>query len=739
MRFSPSPASTTTDRIPPEAWRYYGLLAVALILVLATAIISLRSTVLLRESIDAVGHSQRVLRGLSDSEAAMAEQEAALRAFLQDTNGELDSAFVAADERMLAEARMLGALLDDNDQRGAPVRLLTEAADTRSRISRSMVAMHGSESPSGSERQMDELRNAAASRSYRAALLAMRSIENRILETGRSAMLAQLDRTRNAIVVAGGLAAVSGVLGLWLLRRSRIAWKRQVVAELEASRARRQNEEKSMFLANISHEIRTPMNAIFGFSQLLGDVASGERERQYARSITSAGRALLSLVNDILDLTKIEAGKLEIDALPIDPRELVDGTLILFTQLAADKGLHLRADIADNTPTQVLTDPVRLRQVLTNLVGNAIKYTDCGGVLVRMWSSAGIPPPAMNLHLSVEDSGIGIAGDKLEQIFQPFVQTGGIGPRREGTGLGLSISRRLVELMGGQIRVASEPGRGSVFEVVLPYDPEAPAVAAAPPPAAALRPDALAPLKLLIVDDIDLNRELITALFDGSHHTVLEAADGAEAIVAVRRERPDVVLMDVRMPVMDGVTARARIRDDPALDTVKLIAVTASSLDDEERGLRASFDGYLRKPYTREEMVSEIARVLQVPINTPVVAAARPPAKPEGESVPKDARSSSPRLTPARVAFAPEVAATLAQMAGPRWHELTRSLAMRDIGAFADEVAALASADTLPALHHWARRLRNAVDLFDVTTAESVLGRYPTHLREAGIDAAKEK
>jgi signal transduction histidine kinase/CheY-like chemotaxis protein len=730
MSSSATPAPEVRHRSPPDAWIHYWLLAIALALVVATAVTSLRGTDLLRESIDIVGHTQRVLRALIECEAALAEQESAIRSYLEAPSLEGAAKFRAADERLLNQTNLLGSLVSDNPEQRVSTRQLAETAAARSQLSRRIAGIDPGDAQRSNAGRSDELRNSGLSSSFRATVLTMRGLENRLLEARRTTMLAQLDSTRGTIIVAGGLAAVSGVLGLWMLRRSRIAWQRQLVAELEASRARRQNEEKSMFLANISHEIRTPMNAIFGFSQLLGDVATGERERQYARSITSAGRALLSLVNDILDLTKMEAGKLEIDRVPADPRELVEGTLTLFTQLAAAKGLSLRADLAADVPRQLRMDPVRVRQVLTNLVGNAVKYTDSGGVLVRMWCAAATTPwPAMSLHLAVEDSGIGIAADQLERIFQPFVQTGGAGPRREGSGLGLSISRRLVDLMGGRIRVASEPGQGSVFEVVLPFDAEARSEASVNAPPAALRPDALPPLKVLIVDDVALNRELMAAIFDGSHHTVFEAGNGADAIASVRRDRPDVVLMDMRMPVMDGLTARAHIRDDPMLDAVRLIAVTASSLGDDDRALRASFDGYVRKPYTREEIVVEIARVMSVPI-APAVAAPAPIDRAAAPSVP---------VQSARVAFAPQVADALAQMAGARWTELTRSLAMRDIGAFADEVAALASFDTLPALHTWATRLREAVQLFDVVAAESMLGRFPTHLRESGIAPATEQ
>gem|GEM_PF-591073 len=740
MRSSATPTPAFSGRRPQDGWLYYALMGLALGLVLATAIISLRSTGFLRQSIALVGKTQQVMRAGYASEAAMDDVGTALRDYLERPSRALALAVLSADQQMLEKTRLLGLLANDSVELNEMVLQLSESAQTRSATSRAIVTAPEPRAPNNPASQADALLDAAAARILRSSVRSIRGVHIRRLEARRATMVEQLDRTRDTIIIAGGLAALSGALGLWLLRRSRIAWQRQVVAEIEASRAQRENEEKSMFLANISHEIRTPMNAIFGFSQLLGDVATGERERHYARSITSAGRALLSLINDILDLTKIEAGKLEIEAVALDPRELLESSLVLFAQLAAEKGLTLRSDVAGTVPAQLLADPLRLGQVMTNLVANAVKYTDSGGVLVRMWSAATVPPPAMNLHLSVEDSGIGIASGELERIFQPFVQTGGIGPRREGTGLGLSISRRLVELMGGQIRVASEPQRGSVFEVVVPYDPEAAAVAAAPTLAAALRPNALPPLKLLIVDDVALNRELMVAIFDGSHHAVIEAADGVEAIVLIRREMPDVVLMDVRMPIMDGATALARVRDDHTLDSVKLIAVTASSLHDEERGLRRKFDGYLRKPFTREEMVAEIARVLRLPIaaalaRTVPAAHARSNADSDAGVAP-DAGTGSE--TKARVAFAPQVAETLAEMAGARWHELTRSLAMRDIGAFADEVAALATPDTLPALNKWAQRLRQAVLLFDVTTAESVLGRFPTHLRESGIQVAKE-
>ncbi len=256
-------------------------------------------------------------------------------------------------------------------------------------------------------------------------------------------------------------------------------------ARREAERSASESREKSNFLANMSHEIRTPMNAIFGFTQLLGDLVKGEREQYYVRAISQSGKSLLALINDILDMSKIEAGKLDLNLQPTDLRDLINGVATIFSQMAMDKNIKLQMRVAADMPAALQLDPLRVRQLLFNLVGNAIKYTDRGSVklMARAGPSTG-GEGRRTLILEANDTGVGIPEADLETIFEPFTQATSDGQQpRAGTGLGLSIVKRLVELMGGEIQVESTLGKGSQFRVLIPDV----MLAAAPPPPATKR------------------------------------------------------------------------------------------------------------------------------------------------------------------------------------------------------------------------------------------------------------
>jgi signal transduction histidine kinase/DNA-binding response OmpR family regulator len=409
-----------------------------------------------------------------------------------------------------------------------------------------------------------------------------------------------------SLAMLGTIAAIAAFLVLMGYVR---ALETERVARVEAERSARESREKSNFLANMSHEIRTPMNAIFGFTELLGDLVKGEREQYYVRAIAQSGKSLLALINDILDMSKIEAGKLDLALQPTDVRELCAGIATVFSQMAMEKGIKLQTRVASDLPRALMLDPLRARQLLFNLIGNAIKYTDRGGVKL----TARVGPSKsdalrgngvsqrVTLILEVGDTGVGIPEDAIAHIFEPFTQAALEGQQpRAGTGLGLSIVKRLLELMGGEIEVESKVGSGSLFRVLIP-DVEVSHTEVARPGPVERRLAELPPLRIVVVDDVELNRQLIEGLFAGTHHRVYTAADGAAGVALVLKERPDYVLMDVRMPGMDGIEALKQIREIPELASVRVIAVTASSLLGED-GLRALFDGYVRKPIAREEL-----------------------------------------------------------------------------------------------------------------------------------------
>ena len=422
------------------------------------------------------------------------------------------------------------------------------------------------------------------------------------------------------------LSLAFGIATLWLVFRFVSTEEAAIEERSRAERANAENRQKSLFLANMSHEIRTPMNAILGFAQLLGETASGERERGYAQAIAKSSQVLMGLINDILDLSKIETGKLSLAPQPTNLRELLRVCHTLFWRDAYARGLVLNFDIADDLPDGVLVDSLRLQQILINLIGNAIKFTRHGSVTVRVQSEHSAREPGrLLLRFEVIDTGIGIPESEHVGIFDAFSQLQTPGGSESGAGLGLSIVRRLVDLMGGRIALRSAPGQGSTFTVELP-DVERVGASAI----GAGQQDAIdvPPLDILVIDDIDLNRALLEAFFSQSPHRVRSVASGEEGLRAARSAAPDLVFMDIRMPGMDGVETLKHMRAMPELARAKVVALTASGLASDDGRYRSAFDGYLRKPFSREALNGELRRLFgeQVPVSRgPVESAVTPP------------------------------------------------------------------------------------------------------------------
>jgi CheY-like chemotaxis protein len=369
-----------------------------------------------------------------------------------------------------------------------------------------------------------------------------------------------------------------------------------------------------MFLANMSHELRTPLNAVLGFSEMLArDRNATEDQKQKLGIINRSGGHLLAMINDILDLSKIEAGKTELASEPFElPRLLEDiGTMIHVR--AESRGISLTVDIAPDTARFVEADAGKLRQILINLLGNSVKFTREGGVTLRARTRA--EEGRTWLDLEVADTGSGIPPESLETIFQPFVQAHAAADSK-GTGLGLAITRSFVQMMGGRIAVASEPGQGSVFRVGLPLELSS-AEAVAAPEAPALDVIGLAEgqpaPRVLVVEDVPENRLLATGLLAQAGFAVHEAGNGEEAVTLFQRWRPDLILMDMRMPVMDGFEASRRIRALPGGEAVKIVALTASVFNEQSAEiLEAGCDDILHKPFRAKDIFAMLARFLGV-------------------------------------------------------------------------------------------------------------------------------
>ncbi len=440
------------------------------------------------------------------------------------------------------------------------------------------------------------------------------------------------------------------VVGVVVLSRDATAQQaaeaRLLDGKREAEAAARASGE---LLATTSHEIRTLMSGVTGMTTLLLDTALDPEQRDFVGTIQTSSDALLAVVNDVLDLSKIEAGMLEIDEQPFRPRSAVEEALAMVAQQGAAKGLVLTGEAADGVPETVFGDPLRVRQVLANLLTNAVKFTEEGSVRVRVEALPATPGETLTLAFAVEDTGVGIAADRLEAVFDEFVQADDSTARTHGgTGLGLAICRRLVGMMGGEMRAESAPSGGSVFRFtvavgVAPRSPSAspeavgaavapaPALAAAPAPALAAAPapevdqprperaevmqmDSILPAaRVLLAEDDPVMRKVTGTTLRRLGYQPTIVVDGAKAVLAVRHEPFDLVLMDIMMPVMDGFEAARKIRDDPGRHPAPaIVALTANAMKgDRERCLEAGCDDYLSKPVAPQMLAATIERAIR--------------------------------------------------------------------------------------------------------------------------------
>jgi CheY-like chemotaxis protein len=355
----------------------------------------------------------------------------------------------------------------------------------------------------------------------------------------------------------------------------------------------------------MSHEIRTPMNGIIGMSALALDGPLTADQADCISAVKSSAESLLALLNDILDFAKIESRKLDLEQIPFSVADLVAAAVQPLAFQAGQKQVTLLVDVASAVPAAIVGDPNRLRQVIANLVGNAVKFTERGSVVVSAAAET-IGRGQITLHLSVRDTGIGISRDQCARIFEPFAQADQSTSRRfGGTGLGLTISATLVDLMGGRIWVESEPGLGSTFHIVLPFDIAAGATivtqATSPPrlDPAPPSPSVARAMRVLVVEDNVVNQRVAVGLLSRRGHAVTIAPDGAEAIARLEHETYDVVLMDIQMPGMSGIeaTAAIRARERASGRHVRIVAMTAHAMTgDRDRFLEAGMDGYVSKP-----------------------------------------------------------------------------------------------------------------------------------------------
>jgi signal transduction histidine kinase/DNA-binding response OmpR family regulator len=701
-----------------------GLLALAFAVIAITSVVSVRSINDLRDAIGWITRTLEVKDALAGLQRDLGLMEADGLRFMIGGMKTHHDAFQSHLDRVGADIARLKTLTSGNsDHQKALIALSADYERLQDRALGSIEIKQREIRRGVDDASLRRLRDGRGEQivdRMREVIDDMVEEENRLLIERRDARDALVKQTNATLLIANGLALVAGLLGFLALRRAQAESENALIVELRAAQARRASDEKSAFLANMSHEIRTPMNAIFGFAQLLADHVKEPLQKEWLASIRKSGQMLLALINDVLDLSKIEAGKLQLNPQGTDLADLVADTVGLFEPMAEAKSLLLRCEIDTQDLVPVAVDAQRLRQILMNLLSNAVKYTESGEIVVRLSMRPAPLGSGRDLRLSVQDSGTGIDPDEQARIFEPFHQAGSLdGKPRQGTGLGLSITKRLVDVMQGRIHVASRPGEGALFRVDLPdLAPMAPT----PAPSAAeagerVDFDALPAMKILVVDDVEWNIEVAKGYFQGSRHEIAIARNGLEAIEMTCMFRPHVVLMDLRMPSMSGDRAVETIRADPTLAQTRVIAVTAYSLLDEDGGRPMRFDGYLHKPYAAAELLASLralfgtreghdagfaAPATEAPADTGRVVARRHAALLEWRTV---------RAEPLQA--------------------LRQRMRVREIGEFSRHLDALALDIDDPSLSAEAQRLRLALQRFDVNQMKIVLDRLAARPDEA--------
>ncbi|MGE0086231.1 MAG: CHASE2 domain-containing protein [Desulfococcaceae bacterium] len=498
--------------------------------------------------------------------------------------------------------------------------------------------------------------------------------------------------------------------------------KEREKAEKERELAEVASKAKSRFLADMSHEIRTPMNAILGFAELLEEEIYEPRPRQYLAAIRAGSRSLLSMINDILDLSKIESGKFSLEPVPADLRLILAETELIFSQKTAARGLNFYTEIDPDIPEILILDEIRIRQILINLIGNAVKFTDKGyvKVAVRIYNPFGNKGDSTGLMFSVEDTGIGIPAKEHERIFEPFEQQEMHSHAKYGgTGLGLPITRQLVRMMGGEILVNSSPGQGSVFYFILKDVKSSESIlfrkSEKPASAGNIR---FGKACILIAEHIEINRKLLKEYLKDCPFRFLEAENGEDALKLAIENLPDLILMDMRMPVKDGFEAAKIIKSDEALKHIPLIAMTAfgTGMENAKKDEWMTVcDACLRKPLGRIRLMETLCRFL------PYTEKSSPDRKTyTSESV------NSPPPDAGRLRDLNELSGILKKIFCTQWKELSAVLCIDHIGKFGLKMQKTGILYHYPPLTAWGKKLEEQSENVDIVGIQKSMSYFPT-------------
>jgi PAS domain S-box-containing protein len=516
---------------------------------------------------------------------------------------------------------------------------------------------------------------------------------------------------------AGVLCSVTDISELKETEQALIAAKESAEAA---------NRAKSEFLANMSHEIRTPMNAVIGFSDILASKITDKKHKSYLNSIQTGGKALLTLINDILDLSKIEAGRLDIQYEPVNPQQIFTELQQIFSLKMAAKNLELIMEIDENLPLALYLDETRLRQVLLNLIGNAIKFTDNGYIkLCANKIYTGDDHSKVDLIIAVEDSGIGVPVDQQTLIFESFKQQDGQSTRKYGgTGLGLAITKRLVEMMNGHIFVESNSGKGSRFEIVLHE------VKVANTQSTVVQDNTFDPNQItfektcvLVVDDIESNRDLIKEYLSQVNLEIICAENGQQALLFVEEYHPALILMDIRMPEMDGYEATKRLKDNPNTANIPVIALTASvvALDEKHKIETRGFNGYLAKPVNISDLLGELSHYLKY-------------AKKDVTDISQITTTEvSNAINQAEIVNLPELQNQLKQEVMPLLEEVETAMEMGMVAELAEKMIQLGKEYNIPAFIQYGEPLKESTETFEIDYIQTALEGLPALLSMVNV------